>query len=209
MIREQTIYTTVIVALAGLLPLEAIADQEEDARRACKARIAEVYDLDKFRNTWTDKLGNHKFQVHGEVRFDHNYYDFQCKVKQGEVRSYAYEGPHRKHGDHSDDMGKAVAVGAGLAIAAALVAASNDGDDRNLSASKSVLEDDCHDILQYRIRDEHDRSADVQMEESTLKGRDLSGEAKVKYQNRSPHHATFTCHFDRNGRIDDSSYRLH
>ena len=38
---------------------------------------------------------------------------------------------------------------------------------------------------------------------------DLKGEAKVKYDHGRPHHASYTRHFDRHGRIVDSSYYLY
>lgn len=43
-----------------------------------------------------------------------------------------------------------------------------------------MLEDDCHDELQYRIRDEHKRSDRVNMKTSEVKGHDLKGEAELK-----------------------------
>ncbi len=196
------------ITIFGLtLPLAASADEEESARKACKTTITNTYDLHKFRNAWVERLGNHKFQVHGEVRFERHWYDYQCKVKRGEVRSFAYDGPHNRHDDN--DAGTVVAVGVGLAIAAAIASSADDGKGGDLSVPKTVLEDDCHDILQYRIRDEHDRTAEVKMQESRLKGRDLTGEAKVKYHHHSPHHVTYACHFDGKGRLLDSSYKLH
>ena len=198
----------VFLIVASLVPLVASADEEQRAEQQCKAEIKTAYGLQKFRNTWAERLGNHKFQVSGEARFDGQYHDFQCKVKQGKVKSYTYHGPHNKHGDHDDnDVG--VAVGVGLLLAAVAVAASNDDTDNDqLPASKSVMEDDCHDELQYRVRDEHDRSAEVKMKQSRLNGRDLSGEAKVKFRYENPHHLSITCHFDRKGQVIDSSYQL-
>ena len=206
--KNISIQFGVCAVLCLLMPLNASADEEDRARQVCKAEITKTYGLDKFRNTWAERLGNHKFQVHGDVRYNHNYYDFQCKVKQGEVRSFAYQGPHNRHGDH-DDANAAVAVGVGLVLAAAIVSSADNNSRDELPVAKTVLEDDCHDILQYRIRDEHDRSANVKKQESKIKGRDLSGEAKVKYGSGSPHHVSYTCHFDRQGQIKDSSYRLY
>jgi hypothetical protein len=67
----------------------------------------------------------------------------------------------------------------------------------------------CHDMLQYRIRDEHGYTARVTLKEASLSGHDLTGDAKVKYDRGSPHHATYTCHFDGSGRLKDSSYDLY
>ena len=202
----------IFIIFVSLTPLVASADDEQRAKQECITKIKNTYGLQKFRNTWAERTGNHKFDVSGQARFDGQYHDFQCRVKQGQVKSFTYHGPHSKHGDHDDnDVG--VAVGVGLLLAAVAVAASSDDgdhdkDENQLGVSQSVLEDDCHDELQYRVRDEHDRSADVRMKQSRLKGRNLSGEAKVKFRYDNPHHLSFTCHFDSKGRVVDSSYQL-
>jgi hypothetical protein len=143
-------------------------------------------------------------------------YPFKCKIKNGHVKSYAYNGPHDRHPEHNYDdddsnVGAAIAVGAGLAIIAAI--ASQSGDDHqdrsDISTSQSVLEDDCHDMLQYRIRDEHDATATVRMNSSHMRGRDLKGEMKVRYLRRNDQRGSYTCHFNSSGRLLDSSYHLY
>ncbi len=167
----------------------------------------------------SEELGNHKYKIHGQARIDHHKYPFNCKIKNGRVKSYAYTGPNPRYRDHDQDddsdsgLGTVLAVGAGLAIIAAL-ATSQDGDDDSAKSSdlpvkESVLEDDCHDALQYRIRDEHNYTARVKMEKAEIEGRDLVGNAKVKYDGRHPNHATYTCHFDSHGRLMDSRYHLY
>ena len=207
MVRFLSLSAVVVLALFTAVP-DAFAKETDHARQACKAKISDIYGLKKFQNAHVEKTGNHKFRVYGQVRYEHHWYDYHCKVKQGNVKSYSYGGPHG-HNKDDNDVGTALAVGAGLAIAAAVIAASDDDNERDLSASKSVMEDDCHDVLQYRIRDEHDRTASVKMQESHLKGRDLRGNARVKYHNGRPHEVKSTCHFDNKGHIFDSSYTLH
>lgn len=206
MVRTLSLVHVVLLALFIVSP-QALADASDRARQECKQKITDVYGLKKFQNAHVEKTGNHKFRVYGQVRYDHHWYDYHCKVKQDRIKSYAYNGPHGRNKDN-DDVETALAVGAGLAIAAAVIASSNDhGDD--LPVSKSTLEDECHDILQYRIRDEHDRTAVVRMRDSHLKGRDLKGKASAKYHGGRPHNVNYTCHFDGKGRIADSSYTLH
>lgn len=210
------------LSLCLLLPGAAMASEEERAESLCKNKIREVYGVDKFRHVWAERLGNHKFRVHGKVKMQDHKYPFDCKVKHGHVKSYAYHGPNPRHREHDDDddtsLGTALAVGAGLAIVAALASSqssdsggnsSNSSKTSNLPVKKSVLEDDCHDTLQYRIRDEHNYTARVQLQNSRIEGHDLVGDAKVKYDGEHPHHATFTCHFDSRGRVMDSRYHLH
>jgi hypothetical protein len=185
---------------------------ENNAEQACTSKIKNVYGINKFRNVWADRLGHHKFKVHGQVKVRDHFYEFNCKTKNGEVVSFAYDGPHGRH-KNDDDLATAVAVAAGLAIVAGIAASQDDdkGHDRDRGSlpSQTVLEDECHDMLQYRIRDEHDYTARVNIREAKLKGRDLTGDAKVNYDRGHPHQALFTCHFDNRGRLMDSSYRLH
>ena len=204
--------------LGYLLPLTAMASEENRAIQLCESRIENVYGVNNFRHVSSEREGNHKFRVHGKVRYDDHKYNFNCKVKRGEVKSYAYNGPHKRHhDDHDDDdsnIGAVVAVGAGLAILAAIAASQSDDNDEHdkgstLSVSQSVLEDDCHDSLQYRIRDEHDYSARVNLKDSRVDGHNLVGNARVKYDRESPQRATYTCHFDSRGRLLDSSYYLY
>jgi hypothetical protein len=213
-------FSTRLVAatvLGLLLPLTAMASEEDRAIQLCESKISNVYGVSNFRHVSSEREGNHKFLVHGKVRYDDHKYNFNCKVKHGEIRSFAYNGPHKRHQDDDDDdnnVGAIVAVGAGLAILAAIAASQSDDNDESgkgstLTVSKSVLEDDCHDTLQYRIRDEHDYSARVNIKDSRIDGHDLVGNAKVKYDRDDPQHATYTCHFDSRGRVLDSSYYIY
>ena len=188
------------------LPLGANAADGNEARTQCKAKIEQVYGLRDFRKTRVEALGHHKALVQGQVKANGQYHPFECRTKYGEVSSYSYSGPHKKN----DDDNNAVAVAAGVAVLAAVaIAASNDDDDNKLNTKKSVLEDMCHDMLQYRIRDEHNGSAHVTIQKSSVHGRDLKGEAKVKYNHGHPNQAKFTCHFNKQAHIIDAAYELH
>ena len=214
--RECSLALAATMSMALLLPVASMASEQGNAEQLCKSQIRDAYGVSNFRNVWSETEGNHKFRVHGQVKMDNHKYDFNCKIKHGNVKSYAYDGPHQRHSDKDDDsgIGTAVAVGAGLAINAAL-AASQAGDDKHRDTSssrpvsKSVLEDDCHDMLQYRIRDEHDYTARVTLKDSKIEGHYLVGDAKVQYDRERPHHATYTCHFDSRGRVQDSRYHLY
>jgi hypothetical protein len=202
------------LALSLALPVSAIATEADDAQGLCQGKIREVYGVSKLRDVWTEQVGNHKFEVHGKVKANDHLYPFECKVKRGQVQSYAYNGPHDRHGDDdSGGLGKAVAIGAGLAIVAAAVASqAGDGDKdgaSTLNDRKSVLEDDCHDGLESRIRYDRNGSAQVALKHTQVTGHDLTGEARVTYYDESPNRGTFTCHFDKHGRLLDSSYHLY
>jgi hypothetical protein len=202
------------VALSLALPATAFGSELDDAQQLCQDKIREVYGVSHLRDVWSEQLGNHKFKVHGKVKADNHLYPFDCKVKHGQVQSYAYSGPHDRHEkDDNSNLGAAIAIGAGLAIVAAIAASqSGDGDKQgssSLTVRKSVLEDDCHDGLESRLRYDRNGSAQIALRNTHVKGNDLVGEATVTYYDENPNRATFTCHFDKHGRLLDSSYHLY
>ena len=167
----NTLHRSVVaisVAMFVSLPPCALASEQDDAVRLCQDQIKQKYAVGDFRHVWADQEGNHKFIVNGKVKYENQMYPFNYKIKNGQVKSYAYDGPHSQHSDDSSDLSKAVAVGVGLAIVAAI--ASQAGKDDKSSTSplpvkQSILEDECHDNLQYRMRDEHYSSG---MSDSTI-----------------------------------------
>lgn len=223
-IKERIMTKRVLFMLAMVFSVSLVfsstlaASEPHQARKLCKSKITEVYGVNQFSDLLTDQLGHHKFKIQGKVRVHNHKYPFNCKIKNGRVKSYAYNGPHDRHpeykydddDDHSN-IGTAIAVGAGLAIIAALASQSDDDhhEKSSISTSKTILEDDCHDMLQYRLRDEHDATANVHMKSSQLNGRDLKGEIKVKYLRRNDQRGSYSCHFDSSGRLLDSSYHLY
>jgi hypothetical protein len=206
--------TTFLLSLT--MPIAANATGLYEAQRLCEDRIRDVYGVSRLRDVWAEQVGNDKFKVYGKVKADNQLYPFDCKVKHGQVQSYAYEGPHGRHKDDDDSkLGTAVAVGAGIAIVAALAASqSKDGGqsrspDASHGRSQAALEDDCHDAVEARVRHDQERWARVAFRNSRVSGDQLSGQANVTYGDRQPHLATFTCYYDDYGRVVDSSYQLY
>jgi hypothetical protein len=208
----QFTHAALSLALLGAASLPDLthASEESQAERICTDKITEISGVRNLRHVWAEQIGNHKFRVHGKaVPGDGHKWIFDCKVKRGHLKAYNYPGPVLHKSDDDDDLGTALAIGAGLAIVAALVASADDNDaPAKPQPSKTILEDDCLEQLQYRIRDEHAHAARVHMKNASVKGHDLVGEAKVRYHHQG-HKATYTCHFDRNWRIKDSSYYLY
>ena len=173
-----------------LIPASSWAQSRNDrAEDLCTDMIEQQYRVDRFRDVESEKVGNHKWDVHGLVRENSHNYAFNCKIKHGQVTSYSYAGPHRvKHDD--DDAETAIAVGAGIALLAAIAATSGDDDSsKERGIDKSVMEDHCHDMIQYRVRDEQDYTAEVTMGRSSVEGKNLVGRARIDYAKGRPHKA--------------------
>lgn len=209
---------TATFLLSLTMPTAANATGLYEAQRLCEDRIRDVYGVGKLRDVWAEQVGNDKFKIYGKVKADNQLYPFDCKVKHGQVQSYAYDGPHGRHKDDDNDrLGTAVAVGAGLAIIAAIAASQSGDDDKPKSTnsasghgrSQAALEDDCHDAVEARVRHDQDRWARVSLRNTRANNDQLFGEATVTYGDRQPHLATFTCYFDNHGRVVDSSYQLY
>jgi hypothetical protein len=204
-----------ILALALALPSSAFGLEAYGAQRLCEDKIRDVYGVSKLRDVWAEQTGNDKFKIYGKVKADNHLYPFDCKVKHGQVQSYAYEGPHGRHRDDDDGkLGTAVAVGAGLAVIAALVASQSGEGDKPQSTSfqgrtQAAREDDCHDAIEARVRHEQERWARVALRNTHTSNDQLFGQATVTYGDRQPHQATFTCYFDNYGRVVDNSYQLY
>ena len=85
----RTLSRALLVTLGMSLPSYSVASEQERAERICQEKIRDVYGVNKFRNVWAERLGNHKFKVHGKVKNQHERYPFDSKVKRGRVKSYA------------------------------------------------------------------------------------------------------------------------
>ena len=73
--------------VALMFPLSTTASEQRTAEQLCRSKIEDVYGVSNFRNVWSEREGNHKFRVHGQVKRDHHKYDFNCKVKHGNVKT--------------------------------------------------------------------------------------------------------------------------
>ena len=115
--KYRVLFMLALVVSASLaLSSTVVASEEHQARKMCKSKITEVYGVDRFSDLLTDKLGNHKFKVQGKVRVHNHMYPFKCKIKNGHVKSYAYNGPHDRHPEHNyDDDDDDSNVGAAIA----------------------------------------------------------------------------------------------
>ena len=204
----KTLTLAAAVALAFCSYSTAFASEEDDAVQACTLHMRDTFGLNEFRSLWVEPLGHHKFKVHGKVKYDHQKHPFDCVVKRGHIKSYHYNGPRPGLADHDDDdksdtAKKVLAVGAGLAIAAAIAKAAQEQ-----GSEKTHMEDDCREALAHRMREDHHDSASFSISRSELKGDILSGEGNVRWGHARPNHVEFSCLFQ-DHRVDDTNYVLY
>lgn len=207
----------VLLSIAATVP-EAQAQQgKNQAARLCEQKMTERYGLDSFRDVWVDQTGNRSFEVHGKAKYERQRYPFECRIKNGYVKSYYYNGPHRAHeSDDDSKLGTALAVGAGLAIIAALASKGGDAKDddyydfeASTDRDAELLEDDCYDELAQRMRHEHREHVALSLQSKDLRGRTLSGEGIVRWAHHPKSRFEYTCFFDGRGHIRDSEYHYY
>jgi hypothetical protein len=219
----------IILLAAGLTMLissAAYANKQDRAIHECKQSIRDAYGVSNFRNVFAERIGHNRFRVYGKILNRGRSYPFSCGVKRGRVQSYNYDGPHRKYDDEyyndsrHDNKARNVAIGVGLAaLAAAAIAASSKNQTTapaesfsyNDGIDKSHLEDECGEELGGRIRREHDGVRRIEFDHSQIKhnGSQLTGSGHIQWQREEPSALEFSCSFDRNGRVSDSSYSFY
>ena len=62
------------VSLCLLAPGVAMASEEGHAKQLCQNKIRNVYDVSNFRHVEAEKVGNHKYKIHGKVKTNHRKY---------------------------------------------------------------------------------------------------------------------------------------
>lgn len=226
---------SIILLAAGLAMLIGSAAQANNQDRAiqqCKQSIRDAYGVSNFRNVFAERIGHKRFRVYGKIRNRGRSYPFSCGVKRGWVQSYNYDGPHKNYddeyyydndsrNDRHDKKARNIAIGVGLAaLAAAAIAASSKNQTTSEPAEsfsyndgidKFHLEDECGEALGGRIRREHDGVRRIEFDHSQIKhnGSKLTGSGHIQWQRDEPSALEFSCSFDRNGRVSDSSYSFY
>ncbi len=219
-------HTIIFLFITSLLLFSNSQASESKAVSACEDKIRSIYGVDKFKHVEAEKTGNHKYEVHGKVKYQHSKHPFSCKVKKGKVRSYHYDGPtevsHNKDDKHhsKSHTGRNVAIGVGIAAAIAMAVASNskkndDGDSNknqySRKTNKEDLEDSCHDAIDGRIKRNYHTIRRLEFKHDTIQhdGTHARGDGRVAYYNGEHTDFGFSCDFDHHGRVIDSSYSIY
>jgi hypothetical protein len=200
---------------------------EEKAIDACENKIRSIYGVDQFKHVEAEKIGHHIYIVRGKVKYQDAKHPFSCRAKRGQVLSYHYEGPSKYTGNrdnhhHKSHTGRNVAIGVGVAaiIGAILVNSSKDdsskGDNKNSNhyaknMASEDLEDSCHETVEGRIKRNYHTIRRVKFKHDTIKHdrRNAYGNGRVVYYNGDRTDFSFSCDFNRNGRVIDSSYSIY
>ncbi len=217
-----------LISCSFFTSVVAIASGEDKAIYECKNSIRNNYNVSDFRNVFADSIGHHRYRVYGKVRARGHRYPFNCTVKRGWVQSYSYDGPYGNRDNrydrddkHHSSTGKNIAIGVGLAALAAVIAANAKKGGTSTSSEsafsydkhvdKYYLEDECGEALGGRVRREHHgvRKIEIDTSRVTHAGSTLTGKGLIHWQQDQPSDLEFSCQFDNDGSVRDSSYSFY
>lgn len=175
--------------------------------------------------TKTETTGRNMYKVEGLVQDqnDRNH-RFMCRIESREVVSWKVDSDV-VDGGQSSDSSKALAIGAGvLAIAAVagIVAANRKKDKerdredeqrRDYDEGRGQALDDmdylkreCAREVRFHLERDHGNVRDLDLRYPNLNGRTLTGQGRVAFDQGGHRDLTYTCDFDRRGRIHDGHY---
>ena len=190
---------------------------EHDAERDCERKISSDRRYKGLNNVKISSQGNHSYNVTGKVAMDGKDQEFNCRIRHKEVVSW--------HIDSDHNGSSAVAIGAGvLAVAAiaALASSSDDGDrhhqqsrDRYRDSDDDAFEDmsflkkECKHEIRRHLQRDHGKVERLRFNGVHLNGRTLRGDGEVQFDRGRDRDLSFTCEFDRRGRIHDGYYHYH
>lgn len=192
-----------LLALVFAAP-ETHAYSAEVAETDCRRDIKNNGRYSGFRNVEAEDQGHNSFKITGTVEDSHNgkRHGFTCKIRHKEVTSW-------KVSDEKDHSDAKIGAGVlGLAVAAALVAESADdhhGGGDPFDDMKS-LKHECKQELEAHIGADHGTVRNLKIHDVHLRNRVLTGDGHVELVKGKEHDLSFTCDFDRHGRVRDGNY---
>ncbi len=222
-----------LLIVSNLLFVSHSQATEIESTILCKNKMRSIYGMDEFRQVSAEKVGHHKYVVHGKVKYHHNRYPFNCRIKRGYVTSFHYNGPTESSENYDDDhhhsshRGKNIAIGVGIAAIAAAVIANKNKTNQSMNTNNysqnaynnaydshinnEDLEDSCHDSVDGRIKRNYKTIRRVNFTHDTIKHNktQVVGDGRVSYYNGEHTGFSFTCQFNRNGHVIDTSYSIY
>lgn len=200
-----------MVLAAMMLVTSAHAYNKESALTDCAAAVmnhghSNYYSM---HDTKVADKGYNNYNVTGKLlsKTDKNTHPFKCKIRNREVINWHVQNAHK-----GSDTDKAVAIGAGILAVAAIAAAANKDTHKDHDKGASVFSDmpylkrQCRKNIRHHIRVENEPVKKVRLDTARLHNRTLRGIGGVLFKRGGGSDISYSCKFDRNGRIYDGHY---
>ena len=207
------------LAIAAVLASPtAFAYDRDDAIADCQDKIFDDSQYSRYsgaHGATAQETGRNSYKVTGLVKDrDKKDHRFNCRIDHREVVSWNVSPEQISDADKK----KAAAIGAGvlgLAIVAAAVSGNKDHDDKRSAYERNenspfddmgYLKRECTNELRRHLDRDHGAVRDLELTYPHLNGRTLIGNGRVFFERGGRRDLSFTCEFDRRGRIQDGHY---
>ena len=203
---------------AALASPSAFAYNQSDAIEDCQSKIFDDSQYSRFsspHDTTAQETGRNSYKVTGLVKDrDKKDHRFNCRIEHREVASWNVSPEQISDSDKKT----AAAIGAGvlgLAILAAAVSGDKDHDNKQNSYAKGesspfddmgYLKQECANEVRRHLDRDHGSVRDLELTYPHLNGRTLTGNGRVSFERGGRRELSFTCDFDRRGRVQDGHY---
>ena len=207
-----------VAITAVLASPSAFAYNQSDAIEDCQSKIFDDSQYSKYsdpRGATAQETGRNSYKVTGLVKDrDKKDHRFNCRIEHREVASWNVS----PEAISDSDKKTAAAIGAGvlgLAILAAAVSGDKDHDNKQNSYAKGesspfddmgYLKQECANEVRRHLDRDHGSVRDLELTYPHLNGRTLTGNGRVSFERGGRRELSFTCDFDRRGRVQDGHY---
>jgi len=216
--------TSFFLATAMAIPATSFASyNKDDAKHDCKSKIRSTDRYDSFHSIKVEDKRHNSFEITGKVKSnrDNKNHFFNCQIRHREITSW-HVNSHPINSSNSSSHSNAAAVGAGvlgIAAVAAILKHNYDkdhdeqrdqyhsGSNKNPFDDMKYLKNECKRTLRSHLNHDHGTVNKLKLEHTHLDHRKLRGDGWVSFRQGRTHDLSFTCKFDRNGRIHDGHYR--
>jgi hypothetical protein len=203
---------------AALASPTAFAYNQSDAIEDCQSKIFDDSQYSRFsspHDTTAQETGRNSYKVTGLVKDrDKKDHRFNCRIDHREVASWNVS----PEAISDSDKKTAAAIGAGvlgLAILAAAVSGDKDHDNKRNAYEKGenspfddmgYLKQECANEVRRHLDRDHGPVRDLDLTYPHLNDRTLTGNGRVSFERGGRRELSFTCDFDRRGRVQDGHY---
>ena len=203
---------------AAITSPAAFAYDQTDAIEDCQAKIFDAYQYSRYsgaHGATAQETGRNSYKVSGLVKDrDKKDHRFNCRIDHREVVGWNVS----PEVVSDSDKKAAAAVGAGVLGLARLVAAvsgDKDHDNKRNSYEKGenspfddmgYLKQECTNEVRRHLDRDHGQVRDLELTYPHLHDRTLTGNGRVSFERGGHRDLSFTCDFDRRGRVQDGHY---
>ncbi len=169
--------------------------------------------------TRAERTAHHSYKVSGLIRSgDDREHRFTCRIDNRDVVSWRVD--HHNASSVDDDSTSAPLVGAGVLtlIAIAAIAGSQNDAERDQQRSSYArvesspfndiryLTRECAREVRFQLERDHGQVRELELTYAQLRDQTLTGDGRVSFERGSHRELSYSCDFDRRGKIDDGYY---